>query len=181
MAALGVSYSVEDDVTPGIAALEQARTLLPNRLDLSIHLLGMYRRSGNREKAAQLFAELEAIRNPQISTAARAIIARADVMLANALTREKRFGEAAAVVRELAVNAGDTDARRDFEKQAADLTQAATRNRQIEAYEQIVAQVNSGMFREAIKALNAFLPTATEPDIVHDAKELQKQLAEWKP
>ena len=181
MATLGVSYSVEDDVTPGIAALEQARKLLPNRLDLSIHLLGMYRRSGNREKAGQLFAELKAIPNPQITTAARAIIARADVMLANALTREKRFDEAAAVVRELAVNAGDTDARRDFERQAVDLTQAATRNRQIEAYEQIVAQVNSGMFREAIKALNAFLPTATEPDIVHDAKELQKQLAEWKP
>lgn len=181
MAALGVSYSVEDDVTPGIAALEQAVALLPNRLDLPIHLLGMYRRNGNREKSDQLFAQLEAMPNTQIATAARAVVARADVMRANALTREKRLDEAAAVVRELAAGAGDTDVRRDFEKQAADLTHAATRNRQIEAYEQIVAQVNSGMFREAIKALNAFLPTATEPDIVHDAKELQKQLAEWKP
>ena len=181
MATLGVSYTVEDDVTPGIAALEQARTLLPNRLDLSIHLLGMYRRSGNRAEADRLFAQLESMPNPQIAIAARAVVARADVMRANALTRGNRLDEAAAVVRELAASAGDTDARRDFEKQAADLTNAATRNRQIETYERIVAQVNSGMFREAIKALNAFLPTATEPDIVHDAKELQKQLAEWKP
>jgi tetratricopeptide (TPR) repeat protein len=181
MAALGISYSVEDDVTPGIAALEQARALLPNRIDLSIHLLGMYRRSGNREKAGQILAQLEAMTNPQIAAAARAVVARADVLRANALSRENHLDEAASVVRELAAGAGDEDARRDFEKQAAGLTHAATRNRQIEAYERIVAQVNSGLFREAIKALNTFLPTATEPDIVHDAKELQKQLAEWKP
>src|SRR5438067_923543 len=61
---LGTTYSVEDDVTPGIAALEQALTLLPARTDFELHLLAMYRRIGNRAKADSLFAKLDALHKP---------------------------------------------------------------------------------------------------------------------
>jgi tetratricopeptide (TPR) repeat protein len=178
---LGTTYSVENDVAPGIAALEEACKLLPSRTDFALHLLAMYRRAGDRAKADPLFARLDAIGNKQISFAARAVIVRAELARANALTHDQHLDEAAAIIRELAENTPDPEARRTFEKQAAELTRVAAQNRQIDAYNKIVAQVNAGRYREAIKAVADFLNTATDPDIVRDAKKLQKELAEWRP
>jgi tetratricopeptide (TPR) repeat protein len=178
---LGTTYSVEDDVTPGIAALEAASTLLPARTDFALHLLAMYRRAGDRAKADPLFARLDAAHKPQVSFAARAVIVRAELTRANALTHDGRLDEAAAVVRDLAANTADPAARGDFETQAAELTRVAAQNRQIEAYNKIVAQVNNGNYHDAAKALNDFLTTATDADIVRDAKNLQKRLAEYRP
>jgi tetratricopeptide (TPR) repeat protein len=178
---LGTTYSVENDVGPGIAALEEARKLLPGRTDFALHLLAMYRRAGDRAKADPLFAQLDAAGKPQLSFAARAVIVRAELTRANALTHDQRLDEAAAIIRELAVTTSDPDARRDFEEQAAELTRVAEQNRQIEAYNKIIAQVNAGRYREAIKAVSELLNTATDPAIVRDAKKLQKDLAEWKP
>jgi tetratricopeptide (TPR) repeat protein len=178
---LGTTYIVDDDVAPAIAALEEASTLLPSRTDFALHLLAMYRRSGNRAKADRLFAQLDALHKPQVSFAARAVIVRSELTRANALTHDGRLDEAAAVIRDLAANTADPNARRDFEKQAAELTRVAAQNRQIEAYNKIVTQVNSGNYRDAAKALDDFLTTATDADIVRDAKKLQKQLAEYRP
>jgi len=178
---LGMTYSVENDVAPGIAALEEASKLLPTRTDFALHLLAMYRRAGDRANADPLFARLDAIHNPQVSFAARAVIVRAELARANALSHEQRLDEAAAIIRELAANTSDADARRAFEAQAAELARVAAQNRQIEAYNKIVAQVNSGRYREAIKAVAELLDTATDPDIVRDARKLQKELAEWRP
>jgi hypothetical protein len=178
---LGTTYSVEEDVTPGIAALDQASTLLPARTDFALHLLAMYRRIGNRAKADPLFAQLEALHKPQVSFAARAVIVRAELARANAFTHEQRLDEAAAVVRDLAANTPDPAARGDFEKQAAELTRVAAQNRQIDAYNKIVAQVNNGNYRGASKALKELLTTASDPDIVRDAKKLQQQLAAYRP
>jgi tetratricopeptide (TPR) repeat protein len=178
---LGATYSVENDVANGIAALEEARKLLSVRTDFALHLLAMYRRTGDRAKADPLFNELEALHQSQVSFAARAVILRAELARANALTHEQRLDEAAAVVRGIASNTPDADARRGYEKQAAELSRVAAQNREIEQYNAIVAQVNGGRYREAIKALAMFLAAATDPDIVRDAKKLQKDLAAWKP
>jgi tetratricopeptide (TPR) repeat protein len=178
---LGMTYSVENDVAPGIAALEEACKLLPARADFALHLLAMYRRAGDRANADSLFVRLDALHDPQISLAARTVIVRADLARANALAHDQRLDEAAAIVRELASNTADGDARRTYETQAAELTRVATKNRQIGAYNKIVAQVNNGSYHEATKALADFLTTASDPDIVRDAKKLQKELAEWRP
>ncbi|MEA2325070.1 MAG: hypothetical protein QOE68_29 [Thermoanaerobaculia bacterium] len=178
---LGTTYSVEDVVTPGIAALEQASTLLPGRTDFALHLLAMYRRAGNRAKADPLFARLDGLHKPQVSFAARAVIVRTELARANAFTHDGRLDEAAAVVRDLAANTADPNTRRELEKQAADLARVAAQNRQIEAYNKIIAQVNNGNYRDAAKALTELLTTASDPDIVSDAKKLQKELAAYRP
>jgi tetratricopeptide (TPR) repeat protein len=178
---LGTTYSVEDNVKPGIAALEEACKLLPSRTDFQLQLLALYRRAGDLAKADPLFARLDAVRNPQLSFAARAVIVRAELARANALTREQHLDEAATIIRDLAANTPDPDGRAVFENQAAELSRVAAQNRQIDAYNRIVAQVNAGKYHEAIKAVAELLTTATDPDIVRDAKKLQKQLGEWKP
>jgi tetratricopeptide (TPR) repeat protein len=177
----GATYSVENNVVPGIAALEQAKTLLPSRTDFALHLLAMYRRSADRAKADALFAQLDSLHQPQVSFAARAVIVRAEQTRANALIHEQRLDEAAGVIRELAANTSEGGARDDFQKQAAELTRVAAQNREIEAYNKIVGQVNNGSYREAYQALTTFLTTAADPEIIRDARKLQKRLSEYKP
>src|SRR3954462_12155469 len=86
-----------------------------------------------------------------------------------------------AAARTPAANASDPVGRPGLEKQAADLSRVAAENRQIDAYNKIIAKVNSGNYRDATKALNELLATATDPAIIRDAKKLQKQLADYRP
>jgi tetratricopeptide (TPR) repeat protein len=178
---LGTSYGVENDVKPGIAALEEARGLLPNRMDFALNLLAMYRRNGDRAKADPLFARLDAAGDKQVSFAARTVIVRAELARANTLAHEQNLDDAAAILRELAANTTDANSRQDFEKQADDLTRLAIRNREIDDYNKIVAQVNNGSYRDAAKAVMKLLATATDPVVIRDAKKLQKLLSDYKP
>jgi tetratricopeptide (TPR) repeat protein len=174
---LGTSYIVESDVTDGIAALEKARDLAPGRLDYAVHLFALYRRTGNRAKADPLFATLDRARNPQVSYALRATSLRVDLARANALVQQQKLDEAAAVIRELAANTEDLDARKDLAHQADEIAHAAATNRQIDVYNKAVAEVNRGEYAKAMKTLDQLLAGATDPDVIRDAKKLQKQLA----
>jgi tetratricopeptide (TPR) repeat protein len=174
---LGITYLAESDVTPGIAPLAEAHKSLPGRTDFALHLFAMYRRTRDLGHANPLFAELDAARKPQVAYAARAIIVRTELARANALTHEQRLDEAAAVIRELAASMPDPDARRDFASQADDLARVAGQNREIEAYNKAVEQVNAGKYREASRALNALLGTASDAQVIADTRDLLRRLA----
>ncbi|HYU24690.1 MAG TPA: tetratricopeptide repeat protein [Thermoanaerobaculia bacterium] len=173
---LGTSYIVEStaDLGPGIAALEKAHALLPNRHDFALHLFSMVRRGG--KKADELFAQLEAARSPQVKFAARAIVVRIDLARANELLRDGKYDEAAAILRALAANSPDGDAKVDFERQAAEVARAGDSNRQIVVYNEAIALVNKGKYAAARKALTQLLATATDPSVIRDAKKLQGEL-----
>src|SRR6266849_1054353 len=173
---LGTTYMVVKDVANVIAALEKAHALLPGRLDYGVHLFAMYRRAGERAKADVLFTELDRARNPQVAYALRATIMRVELAHANALMQKQKLDEAAAVIRDLAANTADSDAKRDLINQAEDITRAAATNRQIEAYNKAVAEVNRGDYKKALKTLDRLLKTASDPDVIRDAKKLQAQL-----
>jgi len=174
---LGTTYMIEKDVAPGIAALEKSRALLPGRLDYGVHLFALYRRAGQRAKADALFAELDRARNPQVAYALRATIMRVELEHANALMHEQKLDEAAALIRDLAANTADSDAKRDLITQAEEITRAAATNRQIESYNQAVAETNRGDYRKAMKTLDQLLKTASDPDVIRDAKKLRAQLS----
>ena len=173
---LGTSYIVESDVTDGIAALEKARDLAPGRLDYAVHLFAMYRRTGNRAKADALFAILDRARNAQVSYALRATTLRVELARANMFVQQQKLDEAAAVIRELAANTEDVDARKDLSHQADEIANAAATNRQIDIYNRAVAEVNRGEYAKAMKTLDQLLAGATDPDVIRDARKLQKQL-----
>jgi len=177
---LGTTYLVEKDVAPGIAALEKALTLAPSRMDFALHLFELYRRTGNLAKADPLFEQLDRSRNEQVAYAARAIVVRVELERANELTKQQRLDEAAAIVRGLADITKDPAAKRDLERQAGDIDRVAETNRQIAAYNAAIAQVNARQYREARKTLAALLEKATDPDVIRDAKQLQKELAKLK-
>jgi tetratricopeptide (TPR) repeat protein len=176
---LGTTYMVEKDadLAAGISALEKSRALLPGRLDYGVHLFTMYRRVGNRAKADPLFIELDRARNPQVAYAMRATIMRVELAHANLLVQQQKLDEAAAVIRDLADNTSDSDAKRDLVRQAEEITRAAAANREIEAYNKAVGQVNRGEYKKALKTLDQLLLTATDAGVIRDAKKLQAQLS----
>ncbi len=174
---LGTTYIVETDLANGITALEKARELAPGRLDYAVHLFAMYRRTGDRAKADPLFKELDRARNPQVSFALRVTALRVELARANSLVQQQKLEEAAAVIRELAANTEDADAKKDLAHQADEIAHAAATNRQIDAYNQAVGQVNRGEYAQALKTLEQLLSSATDASVIRDAKKLHKQLA----
>ncbi|HEY8848162.1 MAG TPA: tetratricopeptide repeat protein [Thermoanaerobaculia bacterium] len=176
LGAIGTSDLVESDLTPGIAALEKARKLLPGRMDLTLHLFAMYRRVGDRANADPLFALLDGARSPQVAYAARAIIMRVEMSRVNTLAKQQKLDEAAAVLRGLAAETSDSDARTDLVKQAVEIERVARTNREIEVYNQAIGQVNRGDYAAALKTLNQLLAAATDPSVIRDAKKLQKMV-----
>jgi hypothetical protein len=176
LGALGTSYIVESDLAPGIAALERAYALMPARTDYALHLFAMYRRTGDRAKADALFVRLDAARNAQVAYAARAVIVRVETARANELVRQQKLDEAAAVLRALAAESGNGPARTDLEKQANDYAKVAATNRQIEAYNKAIGEVNRGDYAAARKSLEILLGGAVDADVERDARKLLGQL-----
>jgi tetratricopeptide (TPR) repeat protein len=173
---LGTSYLVEEvaDLGPGIAALEKAHALLPNRNDFALHLFSMDRRSG--KSADALFQQLEAARSPQVKFAARAIVVRVELAKTNELLKIGKYDEAAAILRALAASSPDGDTRIDFEHKAAELARTGELNRQIGIYNDAIGLVNKGKYAAARKTLAELLAVATDPIVVRDAKKLQGEL-----
>ena len=131
---------------------------------------------GNRAKADPLFVELDRARNAQVAYAMRATIMRVELAHANALVHQQKLDEAAAVIRDLADNTSDSDAKRDLIHQAEEITRAAATNREIEVYNRAIGQINRGEYNKALKTLDQLLLTATDAGVIRDAKKLQKQL-----
>jgi len=174
--AIGTSYLVETDFKPGIEALAKAVNLLPSRGDYALHLFSMLRRSGETARADAVFARLQAMHSSQIDFAARGIVVRQELVKANDLTRSQKLDEAAAVIRGLAANTPDKDARADLERQASQIAQVAETNRHIGLYNKAINEANAGNRTAALKTLSALLEIATDPSVVADARKLQKKL-----
>jgi tetratricopeptide (TPR) repeat protein len=174
--AIGTSYIVENDFKPGIDALEKATTLLPSRGDYLLHLFALLRRAGEKDRADAVFARLESMHSSQLKFAARNIVVRQELDKANALTHDQKLDEAAGVIRALAVNTPDPDARADLERQAAQIAGVAETNRHIALYNKAISQTNAGDHKGALKTLASLLEVAKDPSVIADAKKLQKRL-----
>jgi tetratricopeptide (TPR) repeat protein len=174
---LGTTYFVETDLTPGIAQLEQALALAPQRVDFALNLYAMYLRTGAREKADALYAtHFEHAREKQTIFAARNVLVTAETERANALAQSGKLSEAAAIVRMLAANTADPAGRRELERQAAQLESTDAVNREITAYNDAIALTNKGKNREALKLLDELLKTATDAEVIRDATALRNEL-----
>jgi tetratricopeptide (TPR) repeat protein len=174
---IGTTYLVENDLAPGIAQLEQARTLIPQRMDFALNLYAMYLRAGDRAKADALFAStFENARDKQTIFAARNALVVSETSRANALATTGKLDEAAAIIRELALTMTDPNGRREMELHAAKLEQTSTVNRHILQYNEAIALSNRGKNREAIKVLDELLKVATDSSVIHDATKLRAEL-----
>jgi tetratricopeptide (TPR) repeat protein len=174
---LGTTYLVESDLTPGIAALERARKLVPQRMDFALNLYAMYLRVGDRAKADALFAAaFENARDKQTIFAARNALVVSETTRANTLAANGKLDEAAAIVRTLAAATADPNGRRELELSAAKLEGTAAVNRHIITYNEAISLSNKGRNREAIQLLDELLQVATDAAVVSDATKLRADL-----
>jgi tetratricopeptide (TPR) repeat protein len=176
-AAIGTTYLVEADVTPGIEQLRRAYTLLPRRADVALNLYAMLLRTGQRVAADALYAEaFSNARDKQLVFAAKNVLLMSETNRANALAKEGKLEEAAAIVHQLASATGDEIGKRELEEQAARLEGIASVNRHIRMYNDAIALANTGKNREAVKVLDQLLTVATDPIVVRDAKKLRDEV-----
>jgi tetratricopeptide (TPR) repeat protein len=203
LGALGASYAIEPDPAPGIAPLETALLLAPNRNDYALHLLAFYRRvglppplasvpggapaplpapaaqgGGATQKADTLFAKLIAGGDKQVGFAARAIVVRTELVRINALVKEQKLDEAAALLRRLSASTSDPVARQQMDDQAKQLETNAAANREIIAYNHAVQLYNDRDLRGAQKIIDALVATATDSKVIADATKLQTLIHE---
>ncbi len=172
---IGTSYIRDADVTPGIAALEKAHTLLPSRADYALHLFAMLRQTEQTTKADALFAGLDSMHDPQVSFAARAVILRLEIDRANAFIKQQRYADAAAVLRALVEKTDDQETKSSLARQVSEIESLASTNTQITAYNDAVGLFNGHHMKEAIAAVDALLATATDPNVISLAKRLREQ------
>jgi tetratricopeptide (TPR) repeat protein len=176
-AAIGTTYLVEADVTPGIEHLRRAYTLLPRRADVALNLYAMLLRTGQRAAADALYAQAFAnARDKQLVFAAKNVLLMAETNRANALAKEGKLEEAAVVVRALAAETGEAAGRHDLEQQAAQLEGVANVNKHIRMYNEAVGLANTGKNREAVKLLDQLLAVATDELVVRDARKLRAEV-----
>lgn len=176
-AAIGTTYLVESDVTPGIEHLRRAHELLPRRNDVALNLYAMLLRTGQRQAAETLYAEAFAkARDKQLVFAAKNVLLMAETNRANALAKQGKLEEAALVVRALAAATEDEVGRRELEQQAAQLEGVATINRHIRMYNEAITLANKGKNREATKVLDSLLAVATDEIVVRDARKLRDEV-----
>lgn len=176
-AAIGTTYLVEPDVTPGIEHLRRAYTLLPRRADVALNLYAMFLRTGQRAAAEELHAQAFAnARDKQLVFAAKNVLLIAETGRANSLAKEGKLEEAALVVRALAAATEDEVGRRDLEQQAAKLEGIANVNKHILMYNDAVALANTGKNREAVKLLDQLLAVATDTLVIKDARKLRDEV-----
>jgi tetratricopeptide (TPR) repeat protein len=178
---IGTTYLVESDIAPGIAYLERAHALAPERMDFALNLYAMYLRTGDRAKADTLYAAaFENARDAQTVFAARNALVIAETTRANNLAADGRLDEAAAIVRQLAAATPDPAGRREFEQQAAKLESTALVNRYILTYNEAIALANQGKVAEAIQLLDELLKVATDASVIEDATKLRGDLKKRK-
>lgn len=176
-AALGTTYFVETDLTPGITELERAHALLPKRSDIALNLYAMLLRTQQNDKADALYAEAFAkSQDKQVVFAAKNVRLVADTTRANALAKAGKLDEAAAIVRSLAAQTDDPRGRRELEQQAASLESVAAVNRHITMYNDAVALANAGKNRDARKLLDELLAVVQDPQVASDARKFREEL-----
>jgi hypothetical protein len=170
----GMTFLAEEkDFAPGLEALRQAHAALPNRSDFAGALLALEFRNGS---ADTLFAELEGSHDPQMQLVARAVKVDVLVTKANELARAYDYEAAAKIVRDLAAATNDSDARRQFERQAEELERVAAANREVSRYNEAVQHFNSGDRDAALQILREIIATAKDGDVIEDAKRLQAKI-----
>ncbi|HEX7155536.1 MAG TPA: DUF1570 domain-containing protein [Thermoanaerobaculia bacterium] len=170
-AVIGISYLIEDDVTPGITALRAAdRT----RTDVALHLYAMLLRTGATAEAEEVLTRLPP--DEQVRFAAKSIYVREQLTRVNQFIAKNEMPEAIALMREMSANTPDALAKAELERQIVTLTATAEVNQHITTYNEAIALANKGKNREALTLVEEVLKVAKDPRVIADATTLRDEL-----
>jgi tetratricopeptide (TPR) repeat protein len=176
LGAIGTSYIVEAGFTPGIAPLEKAHALFPNRSDFGLHLLALYVRNGDLSKAGALVEELKRVLPPPLQEVMTTILLRPDIDRVNKLVAGEKLDEAVAELRKLSASTTDANAKQQLDRQAAIIERDARRNREVNAFNDALKFSGDGNRDAAVKLLDQLLISASDATVLQSARQLRSAL-----
>jgi tetratricopeptide (TPR) repeat protein len=178
-AGFGATYVTSpDDPSPGIAALEKSLALAPAQKEVAFNLVQLYLRA-DRNADAQRLTETTIAHSGdrQMLRDAREFTLDAEVQRADSLLDQGKIDEAIPLLRR-AQAATTSERLRTYTTTALQrIEEYASRKRQLEALNAAVNLANGGKMKDALAAVEAVLPSITDPDLLLQAKGLRDALA----
>lgn len=176
-AGLGSTYLLDENVVPGIAALEHSWKLAPSQMDVAYNLAMLYAKHGDRAKALSIVDKvLVKSPDPDAPQQAREMILQTDLERASKLARSGRHAEALALVKGVHDATTNADLKRRLSEDLAAQQASNSRNSEIEQYNAAVKQAQGGDLEGANTTVTKLLATGKETDIAASAKKLKEQL-----
>jgi tetratricopeptide (TPR) repeat protein len=176
-AGLGSTYLLDENVVPGIAALEKSWSLAPSQMDVAFELAVLYARHGDRAKAMKIVDTiLVKSEDPDTPQQAREMILQADLQRADKLAREGKHDEAMALVKGVHDETTNPELKRRLAESMGEKAAFDSRNSEIEQYNNAIKQAQARNFDAAYATVTKLIATGKEKDIVDAAKEMKEKL-----
>lgn len=171
---LGASYLVEDEVAPGIAALEKAFGARPGRRDFALNLYALYLRTDRDADAGRIFSSFfSRPRNAESLPTARAIYVRERIRKINRLIERGEFDGALDLFSRAISAAPDEVVRASLATHATNLQRVADRNRQVVLYNEAVDAFNAQRMDAALERCDRLLASNVDRDIREQTERLR--------
>jgi tetratricopeptide (TPR) repeat protein len=177
-ARLGYTYATEDPLPPqAVQALENARRLLPSRMDIAFNLSLAYARTGQRAKAEALIERVLAREaEPQAVADAREALLDEDRRAAEELLGQQKLLEAIPLLEAVLAKTRDPGRKAATEVRLEEVRRALDYNRFVEQYNQAVNLANQGNTKGAIAILEPLIETVKDPNQAEQGRALLGRL-----
>ncbi|HEY0140464.1 MAG TPA: tetratricopeptide repeat protein [Thermoanaerobaculia bacterium] len=176
-AQLGATYvGAPGDVTPGIAALEKSLSLEEAWGDVTLNLIQLYARAGRREDARRL-SEI-AIRgtDPEVTRLSLEAIWRVQLRMAEEQYEAGQHAEAIETMRVILARTTEARVKAHLQKFIRTHDENVERERQMDALRAVIATSKAGKVAEALRLLDALLPTVSDDAMKKNLEKLRREL-----
>jgi tetratricopeptide (TPR) repeat protein len=176
-AGLGKTYLAADDPTDGIAALHKSWELAPSQPDVAYGLVILYARTGNSEKAHDIFERiLVKIGDEAAVASARELLLYSDAERAAELLDQGKPAEGEALMRKVLAETRDPGLRKLLEDQLGRIKASAAHSRSVEMYNKAVGLANGGNYSAAMKTIEELIASDPAIEILNPAREMRERL-----
>jgi tetratricopeptide (TPR) repeat protein len=176
-AGLGKTYFAADDPTEGIAALHKSWELAPSQPDVAYGLVILYARTGNSEKAHDIFERiLVKIGDEAAVASARELLLYSDAERAAELLDQGKPAEGEALMRKVLAETRDPGLRKLLEDQLGRIKASAAHSRSVEMYNKAVGLANGGNYSAAMKTIEELIASDPSLEILNPAREMRERL-----
>ncbi len=172
-AGLGATYVfTAGDLKPGIAALETARRLLPARQDVAFNLVGLYARSGQRDRSRALIDDgIARFNDPALTRSAEQSLLHADAASAEELLNAGDLEGGLRRLEELAPKLADPKMKTRIEARIDEVKRLRRDRSDVELYNQAVERFNRNDRAAGCALLERVTREAADPKLQARARK----------
>ena len=177
-AGLGATYAFDaGDVSEGITALEKAREMLPSRPDVVFHLVQLYARIGERDRARELTdSVLTRLADDATVRDAWRTILQGDLAAADRLIQDGRLDEGIEILERALATDMIPENREEIGARIESIRQYQEKSRLIGLYNRAVEFFNRGDYENAAVLFRRVIDEAGDAPIAGEARALLEEI-----